>query len=187
MFLASLLACVGLLADLPPDLQRKVDHAIKRRAELVARYETLLAQPEQSFNRDLQRDAKVKLADLRAGGVPDIKVDVQTAKPGDFGAIANRRLIVVQVVDDSTAIVAPIVNSTSAVILGGGGGQVVKASPGRQVVLRDFPTAGMSPGQPLSPPAAVEVLDSQPVAGKSLPVIRPFDMLQLKPHLPPLK
>ena len=73
--------CVSLLADVPPELQSKVDHAVKRRAELVARYETLLAQPEQTFNRELQRDAKARLADLRAGGVRDLKIDMQIAKP----------------------------------------------------------------------------------------------------------
>lgn len=188
MSLLTLVLCVGLLADVPPELQRKVDHAIKRRAELVSRYNNLLAQPEQAFNRELQKDAKIKLADLRAGGVPDLKVDMQTAKSGDFGMVANRRLVVVRIIDDSTAIISPVTQATSALVLGGnGGGQVVKAVPGRQFVLTDHPTAGLSPGGDISIATAVEVVEPQIIGGQSLPVAKPFDLQQLKPHLPPLK
>ena len=179
--------CVSLLADVPPELQSKVDHAVKRRAELVARYETLLAQPEQTFNRELQRDAKARLADLRAGGVRDLKIDMQIAKPGYFGIVANRRLAVVRIIDDSTAIEVPVVNKTATLVLGGGGGQIVKAAPVSQFILSGHPTAGLSLDGNLSLTTAVAVVESQVIGGQLLPVVKPFDLQQLKPHLRPLK
>ena len=71
---------------------------------------------------------------------------MQIAKQGDFGTLANRRIVVVRIIDDSTAIVSPMVSMTAIMMFGGRDGQIVKAAPGRQFILSDHPTAGLPPG-----------------------------------------
>lgn len=187
MTFIALVLCVGLLADVSRELQNKVDYAVRRRAELVTRYETLLAQSEQTFNRELQRDAKARLADLRAGGVRDLKIDMHVAKLSDLGTVANRRLVAVRVIDDSTAIAAPMVSTTATVVLGGESEQIVKAAPVPQFMLSGHPTAGLSLDGNLSLTTAVAMVEPQAIECQSLPVIKPFDIQQLNPHLRPRK